>query len=120
LALRSRARPVGISINLSHPWHKGNHPGLVLARRLQAKADQVWPFTKDFRVPWTNNASEQALKSPKLHQKVSGYWHTTITLVRFCRVRSYLVTTRNYGLTAIDAIHAAVTGDAWPPTPGTA
>jgi len=29
---------VGISINLSRPWHKGNHPGLVLARRLQAKA----------------------------------------------------------------------------------
>src|SRR5258706_3452972 len=28
---------VGISINLSRPWHKGNHPGLVLARRLQAK-----------------------------------------------------------------------------------
>jgi hypothetical protein len=111
---------VGISINLSRPWHKGNHPGLVLARRLQAKADQVWLFTKDFRVPWTNNASEQALKSPKLHQKVSGYWHTTITLGRFCRVRSYLVTTRNYGLSAIDAIHAALTGNAWLPTPGTA
>jgi hypothetical protein len=55
-----------------------------------------------------------------LHQKVSGYWHTTITLGRFCRVRSYLVTTRNYGLSAIDAIHAALTGNAWLPTPGTA
>jgi transposase len=27
-------------------------------------------------VPWTNNAAEQALKSPKRHQAVSGYWHT--------------------------------------------
>jgi hypothetical protein len=34
-----------------------------------------------FAVPWTNNASEQALKSPKLHQKVSGYWHTLTTLL---------------------------------------
>lgn len=110
---------VGISTNLSRRWHKGNHPGLVLARRLQAKADQVWLFTKDIRVPWTNNASEQALKSPKLHQKVSGYWQTTLTLARFCRVRSYLVTTRNHGITAIDAIHAALAGRPWLPAPAT-
>lgn len=110
---------VGISINVSRPWHKGNHPGLVLARRLHTKADQVWLYTEDLRVPWTNNSSEQALKSPKLHQKVSGYWHTTITLGRFCRVRSYLVTTRNHGVNAIDAIHAALIGMPWLPTPAT-
>ena len=110
---------VGISINLSRPWHKGNHPGLVQARRLQAKADQVWLYTKDFRVPWTNNSSEQALKSPKLHQKVSGYWQTTLTLARFCRVRSYLVTARNHGIRAIDAIHAALAGKPWMPSPAT-
>jgi transposase len=110
---------VGISTNLSRPWHKGNHPGLVLARRLQRKADQIWLFTTDLRVPWTNNVSEQALKSPKLHQKVSGYWQTTITLGRFCRARSYLITTRNHGLNAIDAIHAVLTGKPWLPTPAT-
>ncbi len=38
---------VGISFNLSRPWPKGNHPGLVLARRLQAKADQPHEF-RDF------------------------------------------------------------------------
>jgi hypothetical protein len=75
-----------------------NHPGLILARRLKTKADQVWLFTTNPKVPWTNNASEQALKSPKLHQKVSGYWHTTITLARYCRVRSYLVSARNHGV----------------------
>jgi transposase len=108
---------VGISINLSRRWHKGNHPGLVLARRLKDKANQVWLFTKDTSVPWTNNVSEQALKSPKLHQKVSGYWQTTLTLARFCRARSYLVTARNHGVTAIDAIHAALTGKPWLPVP---
>jgi hypothetical protein len=108
---------VGISINLSRPWHKGNHPGLVLARRLQTKADQVWLYTKDTRIPWTNNVSEQALKSPKLHQKVSGYWQTTLTLARFCRVRSYLVTARNHGISAIDAIHATLAGQPWLPSP---
>jgi hypothetical protein len=110
---------VGISTNLSRPWHKGNHPGLVLARRLQAKANQVWLYTTDTRVPWTNNCSEQALKSPKLHQKVSGYWQTTLTLARFCRVRSYLVTARNHGISAIDAIHATLAGKPWLPSAAT-
>lgn len=58
----------------------------------------------------TNNASEQVLNSPKLHQKVSCYWHTLTTLTRSCRVRSYLVSARKLGLRSIDAIHAASSG----------
>ena len=78
--------------NRLRDWDDGkNHPGYVLARRLKAKADQVWLFTRNFAVPWTNNASEQAIKGPKRHQAVSGYWHTLATLARYCRVRSYLV-----------------------------
>ena len=50
---------VGISINLSRPWHKGNHPGLILARRLKRKAEQVWLFTtRPWDVPPTDNGSE--------------------------------------------------------------
>ena len=57
-------------------WDDGkNHPGYVPARRLKAKADQIWLFTRNFAVPWTSNASEQAIKGPKRHQAVSGYWH---------------------------------------------
>lgn len=110
---------VGISFNLSRPWPKGNHPGLVLARRLQDKADQVWLFTNDLRVPWTNNAAEQAIRGPKRHQKISGYWQSTLTLARYCRLRSYLVSARNHGLAAIDAIHTALAGAPWLPTPAT-
>jgi hypothetical protein len=106
--------------NRHRDWHKGNHPGYNLARRLDIKAEQVWLFTRVFAVPWTNNASEQALKSPKLHQKVSGYWHTTTTLARFCRVRSYLVSAGNHGVRAIDAIHAVLAGKPWLPVPAKA
>jgi hypothetical protein len=106
----------GQATNRHRDWTKGNHPGYTLAHRLATKADQVWLFTKVFAVPWTNNASEQALKSPKLHQKVSGYWHTLDTLTRYCRVRSYLTSAINHGLRAIDAIHAALTGNPWLPT----
>ena len=107
----------GITINRNQPWPKGNHPGYNLAKRLHDKADQVWLFTTRFDVPWTNNASERALKGPKRHQAVSGYWHTHTTLARYCRVHTYLVTTRNHGIGAISAIHAALMGRPWLPTP---
>ena len=71
-------------------------------------------------MPWTNNASEQALKGPKRHQAVSGYWHTLTTLADYCRGRSYLVSAHNHGVRSIDAIHDALTGNPWLPTIATA
>ena len=61
-----------ISVNLSRPWHKGNHPGLILARRLKRKAAQVWLFATRFDVPATNNGSENAIRGYKLAAKISG------------------------------------------------
>ncbi len=106
---------VGISTNLSRRWHKGNHPGLVLARRLRKKADQVWLFTRDLRVPWTNNASEQSLRMVKLQQKISNCWRSLTTAKTFCRIRSYLTTARNHGIRPLDAIRDALTGTPWMP-----
>lgn len=110
----------GITTNRLRDWHKGNHPGYNLAKRLQDKAAQVWLFTGNFKIPWTNNASEQALKGPKRHQAVSGYWHTRATLAGYCRVRSYLVSARGHGIRATDAIHTALAGKPWLPMPATA
>jgi Transposase IS66 family/Family of unknown function (DUF6444) len=106
----------GITTNRHRNWPKGNHPGYNLATRLHNKADQVWTFTRNLAVPWTNNASEQALKGPKRHQAVSGYWHTLTTLAHYCRGRSYLVSSRNHGVRPINAIHTALNGNPWLPT----
>ncbi len=106
----------GITTNRHRDWHKGRHPGYNLASRLQAKAAQVWLFTTNFAVPWTN-ASEQAVKGPKRHQAVSGYWHTHATLAGYCRARSYLLAARGNGIRATDAIHAALAGKPWLPVP---
>ena len=46
-----QAVAVGISVNLSRPWHKGKHPGLILARRLKRKAAQVWLFANRLDIP---------------------------------------------------------------------
>ena len=71
----------GISVNLSRRWHKGNHPGLILARRLKRKAAQVWLFATRFDVPATNNGSENAVRGYKLAAKISGCWRTLSTLL---------------------------------------
>lgn len=105
----------GISINLSRPWPKGNHPGLVLAKRLKRKASQVWLFTTRNDVPPTNNGSEAAVRGFKLAEKVSGCWRTLATLQRHCRIRSYLVSARNHGRRPLDAIRDALNATAWMP-----
>ena len=69
-AATTRASPCGISTNLSRPWHKGNHPGLQLAKRLKRKAHQVWLFATRFDVPPTNNGSESPIRGFKLAAKV--------------------------------------------------
>ena len=118
---RARARydqgvTVGISINLSRPWHKGNHPGLILARRLKRKAEQVWLFTTRPDVPPTNNGSEAAIRGFKLAEKVQGCWRTLATLRRHCRIRSYIVSASNHGRRPIEAIRDALTGTPWMPS----
>jgi transposase len=110
----------GIATNRHRTWPKGNHPGYTLAKRLQDKADQVFTFTRNLAVPWTNNAAEQALKAPKRHQAVSGYWHTLTTLAAYCRARSYLVSARNHGVRPITAIHNTLAANPWFPTTSTA
>lgn len=108
----------GISVNLSRPWHKGNHPGLLLARRLKRKAEQVWLSATRFDVPATNNGSENAIRGYKLAAKISGCWRTLATLQRHCRIRSYLTTARSHGHHPLAAIRDALNGTCWmPPSP---
>lgn len=108
----------GISVNLSRPWHKGNHPGLTLARRLKRKAAQVWLFATRLDVPATNNGSENAVRGYKLAAKISGCWRSLATLQRHCRIRSYLTTARSHGRHPLVAIRDALNGNPWmPPHP---
>jgi transposase len=108
----------GIWVNLSRPWHKGNHPGLILARRLKRKAAQIWLSATRFDVPPANNGPENAVRGYKLAAKISGCWRTLATLQRHCRVRSYLTTARSHGRHPLAAIRDALTGNTWmPPHP---
>ena len=108
----------GLIHNRLRDWDTGNHPGYALACWLQEYKEQVFLFTRDFNVGWTNNISERGAKAAKRHQAVSGYWHTLRTLARWCRIKSYLDSAAAHGVSAIDAIRAAIEGKPWlPPLP---
>ncbi len=116
-----QAVSTGIIHNRLRDWHDGNHPGYALGRWLRGYKEQVFLYTRDFAVDWTNNVSERGAKAAKRHQAVSGYWHSLATLARWCRIRSYLDTAAAHGITALDAISGALTGKPWlPPLPATA
>ena len=66
-ALRARyddAVAWGIATNAHRDWPCGRHPGYTLARRLQARAAQVWRFTADFAVPFTSNPAPAHGEAP--------------------------------------------------------
>jgi Transposase IS66 family len=123
-SLRERydtAVQAGIIHNRLRDWHHGNHPGYALGCWLRGYKEQVFLFTRDFSVDWTNNVSERGAKAAKRHQAVSGYWHSLATLARWCRIRSYLDSAAAHGVTALDAISGALAGKPWlPPLPAAA
>jgi hypothetical protein len=111
----------GIIHNRLRDWDTGNHPGYALGCWLRDYKEQVFLFTRDFNVDWTNNISERGAKAAKRHQAVSGYWHSLATLARWCRIRSYLDSAAAHGITALGAICAAIEGKPWlPPLPAAA
>jgi hypothetical protein len=111
-----KAAAFGTIHNRLRDWDKGNHPGWALAAWLQDYKEQVLLFTRDFTVQWTSNAAERAVKMPKRHQAVSGYWHNLKTLDRWCRIRSYLTSAAGHGIGPLDAIRTAIEGRPWLPS----
>jgi hypothetical protein len=105
----------GIIHNRLRAWDTGNHPGYALGAWLRDYKEQVFLFTREFAVSWTNNVSERGAKAAKRHQAVSGYWHSLATLARWCRLRSYLDTAAAHDVTALDAIRSAIEGKPWLP-----
>jgi transposase len=116
-----KAVKFGLVHNRLRDWDKGNHPGYALACWLRDYKEQVFLFTRQFAVSWTNNVSERGAKAAKRHQAVSGYWHSLATLARWCTVRSYLDSAAAHGVSALDAIRDAIQGKPWlPPLPALA
>jgi transposase len=106
----------GIAENTGRFDHHGKrHKAWVLAERLKNKIGQVLHHLTDFRVPWTSNLAEQALRHVKVHLKISGCFRTLATTRAYCRIHSYLITTRLHGIPPMQAVRDALAGNAWTP-----
>jgi transposase len=68
-----------------------------LLDRLEREAQAVLRFMSDFRVPFTNNGSEQDLRMMKVQQKISGTFRSETGPIAFCRIRGYFSTMAKQG-----------------------
>lgn len=85
---------------------------LNLIDRLHIYADDVWRFATDHNVPFSNNVAEQAVRMPKVKQKISGGFRTKAGLDTFCTIRSYLATMHKQGANLFHALTLAFQGAA--------
>jgi transposase len=85
---------------------------------MQAREDDYLRFARDLRIPFTNNAAEQAIRMSKLRIKISGCMRSTAGADEFCALRSYLATAARHGTGALDALTSAFQGRPWIPETG--
>ena len=90
----------------------------ALATRMHDREDDYLRFARDLRVPFTNNAAEQAIRMSKLRIKVSGCMRSMTGAEEFCAIRSYLATAARHGISALDALTRASQGKPWIPDTG--
>jgi transposase len=88
---------------------------LNLIDRLHTHADDVWRFATVHNVPFSNNVAEQAVRMPKVKQKISGGFRTFSGLETFCTIRSYLATLHKQGANLFHALILTFQGA--PPQP---
>jgi transposase len=77
-----------------------------LLTRLRDYEDQVLLFMTDKNVPFTNNQAERDIRMLKVQQKVSGQFKSLKSARYFCRIRSYLMTSKKTGSSPFDKLNS--------------
>jgi len=111
------AAATGIALNAARngKLQKKRH---ALATRMQAREGDYLRHARDLRVPFTNNAAEQAIRMSKLRIKISGCMRSMTGAEEFCAIRSCLATAARHGIGALDALTRAFQGRPWIPETG--
>lgn len=81
----------------------------LIVRLLDYSAD-VWRFMTQAGVPFTNNLAEQAVRMPKVKQKVSGCFRTPEGSKTYCIIRSYCATMHKQGANIFNSLVATFQG----------
>jgi transposase len=91
----------------------------ALFTRLRDRFEDYLRFTTDPRVAFDNNAAEREIRMCKLRIKVSGSMRSQRGADEFCRIRSYLQTTKKHGIGWLTALSDAMQGIPWMPDEAT-
>ena len=62
-------------------------------------------------MPFTNNLAERDLRMMKVQQKISGTFRSAQGAAAFCRIRSYIATSRKMGLNVIESLSSVFNGE---------
>lgn len=81
-----------------------------LLDRFRSHKDEVLRFLWNPLVPFTNNQAERDVRMMKVQQKVSGTFRSRKGADAFCRIMSFVSTTRKLGRNACEAIADAFRG----------
>lgn len=112
-----KAAAAGIALNAARSG-KLQQKRHALATRMKDREADYLRFARDLRVPFTNNAAEQAIRMSKLRIKISGCMRSAAGAEEFCAIRSYLATAARHGIGALDSLTTAFQGDPWIPQTG--
>jgi transposase len=86
-----------------------------LATRMRRDGADVLRLLDDTRIPADNNPAERSLRMIKLHDKISGTFHSLTGAEAFTRIRSYLQTAAKHGENPIDVLRQLFTQQPWTP-----
>jgi transposase len=75
-----------------------------LLERLKGFEEDVLRFMDSEVVPFTNNQGERDLRMTKVHQKIAGCFRSPEGSNFFCRIRSYISTSRKQGISPNEAL----------------
>jgi len=112
-----QAAETGIALNAARQG-KLQQKRHALATRMKTREGDYLRFARDLRIPFTNNAAEQAIRMSKLRIKISGCMRSMAGAEEFCAIRSYLATAARHGIPALDALTGAFQGQPWIPETG--
>lgn len=100
----------------AHPQRTGRQSAARnLGLRLHDRRAEFLRFATDFRVDFSNNTAEQAIRMIKTKTKVSGGFRTLTGAQIFLALRGYISTVRKNGYNALTALRDALTGNPWMP-----
>ncbi len=88
-----------------------------LATRMRRDQKDILRLLVDTRVPADNNAAERSLRMTKLHDQITGCFHSPEVAEAFAAIRSYIQTAAKHGLNLLAVLRQLFTDGPWIPPP---